>query len=455
MKYYNPNPCKTPLHYVALLAVGTMCSLTTVAQSPIVAFATSYVAAPSTVSNYTVLPANPGSFLSCLTSNFKYTFSNGAANKLRLVSFTANAQTFLVSTSAPSVVKIRRVNNTNATGNRSILFMETAAASAVACPSLTNLNFKTPYTDSMEVALNSNAINWGTDNLFTNTGNGSGNNNNIERVDVIFPSGLASPSAADAGFAIMERGNNDAHDPFRIAAILSLNASGNPTSFGPVKTCTAGNGSNNGSWGHPSTVNGNIQLAVHVMRKDAAEPFLRVSSDINQEFGGVFFTLANLGIAANQTIYGYALIGADGTANPTSAQLLNINDAAVYPTNTPESSGGLDLIAVTGTFSRGTVLAVQPNGLNTTTSNNADAFRFISTVMTPNQPVKLTAGVAGQYNAVFYNYSGVAHKGRLIVTGRETGVVQLPGALAAGQYWLRVNSKNDQSLLWSGWVIVP
>jgi hypothetical protein len=454
MKYYHPIPYRKPLYYCALLAMAITGSLNTVAQSPIVAFATSYVSAPSKVSNYTVLPANPGSFLSCLTSSFKYTFSNGTANKLRLVSFTASAQTFLVATSTPSVVKIRRVNNTNATGNRSIVFMESAAASAAACPLSPNLNFKTPYIDSMEVALNSNAINWGTDNLFANTGNGSGNNNNIERVDVIFPAGLSSSAATAAGFAILERGNNNAHDPFRIAAILSLDASGNPASFGPVKTCAAGSGTNNGSWGHPATANGNVQLAVHVMRKDGGEPYLRVSSDINQEFGGVFFTFADLGIPANQTIYGYALIGSDGKANPGSAQLLNLNDQTVYPTSTPESSGGLDLIAVTSVFAKGSVLAAQPNALNPITRNNT-GFRFVTTVMSPNQPVKVKGGVNGQYKAVLYNYSGLAYKGKLVVTGSETGIVQLPGMLAAGPYWLTINNKNDQSLLWSGRVFVP
>jgi hypothetical protein len=45
-------------------------------------------------------------------------------------------------------------------------------------------------------------------------------------------------------------------------------------------------------------------------------------------------------------------------ANPTSAQLLNLNDAAVYPTGTTEAQGGgLDLISVNTFSATGQVLA--------------------------------------------------------------------------------------------------
>jgi hypothetical protein len=52
------------------------------------------------------------------------------------------------------------------------------------------------------------------------------------------------------------------------------------------------------------------------------------------------------------------LVGPDGTANPTSSQLLNVNDASVYPTATTEAQGGgLDLIAVNNFFATQLVLA--------------------------------------------------------------------------------------------------
>lgn len=201
-------------------------------------------------------------------------------------------------------------------------------------------------------------MNHGTDNIFTNASNGDGNNNNIERVDVVFTTGIRTSLPADAGFILCDRGNNNSHDGFRIAAILSIDGSNNPTAFGPVRICIAGNGSNNGSWGHPSIANGNKQIAAYILRKDPADSYLRVSSHVNQEIGGVYFSLSDLGVAANQTIYGYCLIGPDGTANPTSAQLLNLNDAAVYPTGTTEAQGGgLDLISINSFFGTDQALA--------------------------------------------------------------------------------------------------
>ena len=332
------------------------------AQTPVSQFLATYVPASSAVGNYNALPNNPGTFTGCSGTNNNYTWSNGSSNQLKLLSFTANAKSYIV-TGAPGVqVKLRRVNNANVTGNRSILYSETTATTANACPTVTQLNFKAPYNDDMSTFLNNNVLNHGTDNIFTNSGNGDGNNNNIERVDVIFPSGISASNAAEAGFILCERGAANAHDGFRIAAILTKDGSNDPTSFGAVKTCVAGNGSNNGSWGHPTTGSGgNRQLAAYVLRKEAAESYLRVSSNVNQEIGGVFFSLADLGVAAHQIIYGYSLLGPDGTANPSSAQLLNINDAAVYPTSTTEvQGGGLDLISVNTFFMNDVLLAVSP-----------------------------------------------------------------------------------------------
>ena len=68
--------------------------------------------------------------------------------------------------------------------------------------------------------------------------------------------------------------------------------------------------------------------------------------------------MGDLGVASKQIIYGYCLIGPDGTANPTSAQLLNLNNAAVFPTGTTEvQGGGLDLISINSFFGTDQALA--------------------------------------------------------------------------------------------------
>ncbi|HWK04868.1 MAG TPA: hypothetical protein VNS58_14605 [Puia sp.] len=359
----------------ALLLLASLSGYTVLyGQSPVTSFSASYVTTGSSVSSYTALPASPGSFGGCSPTSYLYTFSNGLSNQYKLNSFNANGSTYFVAPAASATVKLRRVNNSNATGNRSIVYMESTAPSASACPSPATLNFKPPYLDVMETVLNVGMLNQGTDNIFTNAGNGDGNNNNIERVDVIFSSGLNTASPPEAGFAIFDRGNNYQHDPFKIAAITSLDANGDPASFGPVRTCTSGNGSNNnGSWGHPSAANGNLSFSIYVLRKDASAPRLQVSSNLNQEIGGVFYTFADLGITAGQALYGYALLAADGTASPSSAQLLNLNNTAVYPTGTTEAQGGLDLVAVNTVFSTGSYIVLPVQIASFTGSMQQDA----------------------------------------------------------------------------------
>ena len=337
-------------------------------QSPIVALTSGYLASGASVAPYKATPApNSGTFAGCPNTNYNYSYSNGTSNILKLTGITTNGKSYSLA-NRPAVLKLRRVNNAGVTGQRSIVWLESITA-PTACPFSGRFDFKSAYQDVMETFLNNSIINQGTDNIFTNASNSDGNNNNIERVDLIFPGGISSISATDAGFALFDRGNNNAHDPFKIAAITSLDVNGNPASFGAVKICVGGNGTNNGSYGHPSLANGNQNLLVYVMRKEAIDLRLKASAAINQQLGGVFFTFADLGIPAGQTIYGYALIGPDGIANPTSAELLNINDASVYPTNTTEAvGGGLDLIAVNALFISGPVLA----SMSSTMTANTD-----------------------------------------------------------------------------------
>ncbi len=331
-----------------------------VAQKPVTAISAGYLTQSSTINLYKAQPVGSGAFGGCSSTSYTYTFSNGSANQYKLNSFNAGGSTYIVAPGSAGQVKLRRVDNANAAGNKNIIYMETTAASAVACPSGSTLAFKPPYVDSMESLLGAGMLNQGTDNVFTNAGNGDGNNNNIERMDVIFSSRLNTISPTEAGFAIFDRGPNYGHDPFKIVAITSLDAQGNPNGFGTVLTCVGGNGSNsNGYYGHPTTANGNKTFAAYVLRKDASDPKLRVSSDVNQDIGGVFYTFADLGIGAGQPLYGYALLGPDGIANPTTAQLLSLTNSSVYPTNTTEASGGgLDLVAVNTVFATGSYVVL-------------------------------------------------------------------------------------------------
>ncbi len=428
-----------------LLLLGQNSPLT--AQSPITSYSASYQSASGSVQLYTALSVSLGAFGGCYGTLFTYSFSNGTSNQYKLNSFNANGNTYFVAPASASVVKLRRVNNTQAAGQRNIVYMESTSSTATACPLTAALNFKPPYVDGMEDLLAAGMLNQGTDNVFTNASNGDGNNNNIERVDVIFSSGLNTAIPSQAGFAIFDRGNNFQHDPFKIAAITSLNAAGDPAGFGPVKTCIGGNGSSNGNWGHPSTANGNKQLACYVMRKDASDAYLRVSSNVNQEIGGVFYTFSDLGITAGQPLYGYALLGPDGIAAPTSSQLLNLNDASVYPTQTTEAmGGGLDLVAVNTVFATGGYVTLSlpanpaPPAPRPAPSSPVTGWQLFPTMPVQGQSLQLQGLQDGGYTLAFYSASGVCRKVPVRISG---GKATVPPPVVPGIYWVQV-SGNDR-----------
>jgi len=430
-----------PLTFGLLLLWGYNGTLT--AQSPITAFSASYQSSSGSTSLYVATPVSLGAFSGCSGTQYNYSFSNGTSNQYKLNSFTSMGSTYVVAPASASVVKLRRVNNAQVTGNRNIVYMESTSASATACPFPAVLNFKPPYLDTMEDLLAAGMLNQGTDNLFTNASNGDGNYNNIERVDVIFSGGLNTSSPSQAGFAIFDRGGNYQHDGFKIAAITSLDAAGNPSGFGPVKTCVAGNGSGNGSWGHPSTANGNRQLACYVMRKDASDTYLRASSNINQELGGVFYTFADLGITAGQALYGYALLGPDGISTPTTSQLLDLNNASVYPTQTTEAvGGGLDLVAVNTVFATGSyvVLSLPPTPAPRPQQDPAPAvtgWQIFPTMPAQGQSLQLKGVKDGSYILSFYSTSGVCRKTPVRVSG---GAAAVPSPLIPGIYWIQVSA---------------
>jgi hypothetical protein len=280
--------------------------------------------------------------------NFSYKFGkqSGTSNNLQnVVGIIFSGKTFYYNLVIGGHVKIRRVNNQQVSGNRCLVWMESTENS-------NNVFMNPPYQDSMELILSGRSINRGTDNLFGNQGDNSGNNNNIERVDWMTLSGMKTSSAEESGFAIFERGADNQHDPFCIAAILALDSAGNPSQYGPLLRIA-------------SADYGNIAasaLNYSILRKEQNEPKLYRSATGNQKQGGVFITFKNLGIDANQVIYGYSLFGSDLPAGTTPANLLSYTNPTYFPLNTSSNTGdgGIDLIAITGLFNSNTTFITLP-----------------------------------------------------------------------------------------------
>ncbi len=280
------------------------------------------------------------------SSVYKYGNLSGTSNNIQNVTgFTLPSGTYYYNVFIDGQVKIRRVNNSIATGRRTLVWMESVESSG-------NYNIYPPYTDSMELFFDGRTINKGTDNLFGNQGDGSGNNNNIERVDWIVPDGLTTTNPTESGFAIFERGADNAHDPFCIAPVLALNANGDPSKYGNILRVTSA---------HYGNIP-NSSLNYSILRKEQSDAYLARSNNGNQNRGGVFISFQDLGIAPGEIIYGYSLFAYDLPASATPTNLKDYTNTTYFPTNTSSntSQGGIDLIAITGLFNTTTTSVTLP-----------------------------------------------------------------------------------------------
>jgi Secretion system C-terminal sorting domain len=310
------------------------------AQSPI----TSINAATTTViSNTTYL--NGGN-----TYNWGVSPNNNVVN---LNGFSVAGLNYSYANALNGIIKIRRVDNAGVTGNLTLVWAETSA--------LNTFNMLPEFESNMETFFDGRTYNKGTDNFFDNTS--AANKNNVERLDWILTSGYATASPNKVGFTVFERGVDNNHDPFCMAAILSLDASGNPAAYGPiVRVATA-------QFGNIPT----SALNYRILKGLQGSNLLDAGTN-NQSRGGVFLSYATLGISANTTVYGYSLFANDVPAAATPADLVDYTNATNFPINTG-NAGGIDLVGITGIYIETTLLASNSLKVNATIQNATVAIR--------------------------------------------------------------------------------
>ena len=252
----------------------------------------------------------------CTSKNY------GTGTNILLDGFTVGAKNYSI-IQLVDEARFQRIDNSAVRGTRHIYFLETGSNNSIGSSAI--------FT--MEDAVKSDFINGGTDNVFAN--HGGVNNNNIERVDFLVNSGMIVKEGYinDAGFLLLERGGND---PLKIAAIMGVDANGNPNQFGslidlPIST-----------WGNSGI---NIHTSVFQNQANWNAPKLTASLG-RQNIHGIFVSIGSLGISAGETIYGYALFPGDINSN---SDLVGLSD---FPKNTSADSGkgGLDLISSGGLF---------------------------------------------------------------------------------------------------------
>ena len=286
----------------------------------------------------------PGSSISGNSYTYNYGSASGLpTSKVFLNNFTAGGTMYVFDYGMTINVVLNRVNNASATGQRDLIYNEGSINTATT-PNQININ--APYVPSMSTLfIGNDDLRSGTDNIFGNQGDGSDNNNNIERLDVRVNgnTGYTVGDPAKEGFAVFERGAANGHDPFVVSVIVSLNGSGEPSGYQGFKRLTGT------SYG---TTNPIANSSYIVLRKEAGPGNLQASVAVtNQGIGGIFFRFADFGIAAGARVYGYSLAGADFPAGATESAMVDYTNATNFPTNTASSgAGGIDLTAITGVF---------------------------------------------------------------------------------------------------------
>jgi hypothetical protein len=330
------------LYLSCLLCVSAGISMSFAQQAITAANTTNVTVAAGTTYN-----ANgaAGSGLAANNYDYRYGGSSGSVNnKVFLNNFTAGGITYVFDYGFTLNVVLNRVNNPVVTGLRDLLYNEGAINAA---PAPDQININAPYVASMAALfIGNDDLRSGTDNLFGNQGDGSGNNNNIERLDLRINgnSGYLIGDPALEGFAVFERGVTGSHDPFTVSIITSLDGTGNPNGYtGLFRATTA-------SYGATNPI-GNADYIV--LRRDGGAGNLQASATpAAQGVGGIFFRFSDFGLTPGTRVYGYSLAGNDFPVAATAAAMVNYNNATNFPINTTSATtgGGIDLSAITGVF---------------------------------------------------------------------------------------------------------
>jgi Secretion system C-terminal sorting domain len=267
-----------------------------------------------------------------------------------LTGFVAGGLNYGFSSGLTGTVKLRRATNAFITGNFTLIWAEVVNTG-------TNVfNMLPEYQNDMEPFFNNHTYNKGTDNFFDNV---SANSNDIERLDWILSGGFSTPSPGQIGFAVFDRGATGAHDPFCIAAITSLDGSGNPATYGSIVRVVTAN------YGDPAS----SAVTYRIVKAPVGSNLLDAGT-ATQNRGGVFISFQSLGIAANIPVYGYSLFANDLPVAATPANLVDYTNTTNFPTNTTTALGGIDLVAVTGIYTDLTILPVRFISFDGVENNN-------------------------------------------------------------------------------------
>ena len=325
------------------------------AQTTITAIATTSTGASS--SNYTVTsPSNTGNDID---ASEVFTVNYGQGNNIAVTSYTVNGIGTVFSNflRPDTLVLNRRVVSDRLVNIWYVLEAGDEIsdnAGTIGDPDIVNMDAD-EVADADAIYL-SGTINNGYDNILVNVDDLAQGSIQVEteRVDIIWYQGIQSSEPDNAVFPVIERGGND---NIAVAAITSLNTDGTPASYGTLI------GIPETFW--PGGTNGVSFDDYLILRRETAGsdplPLLNIGPIAGQSaqlVQGVAISFTELGISANQSVFGYSIFPADvvsgfttgtndvlTTGSQTIAGGITLTDISTFPSDTESGDSGLDLVA--------------------------------------------------------------------------------------------------------------
>ncbi len=316
---------------------------------------------PVTAINTNTVPATPESYIEGGS-----TYNWGLGNDLVLTSVVAGGNTFTYDTNFGPTINLIRIDNGLSTGFRTRLFSDR----------VTNLNSNATYPAAnadgsrMETALLEPILNRGALDVFHNVFDPAQNPNNIERVDILYTPFTAPSTPAllnEIGYIVSEKSGNNI---LKVAAITSVDGSGNPASYGPLLTIITAD------YGTP---NASILFTFYENQIIPPHTEQQFYSNSSERIGISVVTLTDLGIGISDTVYGISVFGQDVTG--LAGQ--DLVDPTTFPTNSVSGAdvhGGLGALVKTASISfpeigiLGNTIAIAGDGSNV--PNMADGTDF-------------------------------------------------------------------------------
>lgn len=291
-----------------------------IAQTPITSATFNNVTTGLTTSSY--VATSPSDASGGITVSTSYTVSYGQTQNQFISDYTVSGGTFN-NFVLPDTLIIRRTDS----GRQLIIFYEYNSIDTGPDPDEIILN---PEQQDNEDALYLSGLsNVGYDNLLTNNAT---NFANVERIDIIYFSGVVTSSPSTAVFPIVERGGND---DIRVAAIRGLDSNGDPNDYYPTVIRVSNDGTTD--WGNL----GQTHVSLVMRRQDATSNPIPVQVLGTQNIHGSAIAFSEFGVAADEIVYGYSMFADDVTV--TGSDLIDFTNSTNFPTSTTGS--GLDLIA--------------------------------------------------------------------------------------------------------------